>query len=78
MSGWLIFWLAWGGLFAVGEGIALVRAAPGDTLSEQFWRWFRITPGKPSFTAAWLRFPAWVTAATLVWLFCHLLFGLGT
>lgn len=88
MSAWTWVWYGWGAAFLVVEVSALVAnryhpVPPGQpsrrrTLSEQFWAWFHITPGRPSWSAAWLRFPAWVTAATLVWLFFHLLFGLGT
>lgn len=35
-------WILWGVAFVVIEGLALRRAAPGDTLSEHIWRWFAV------------------------------------
>lgn len=83
MNWWVIGWYAWGLAFATFETAALVANARTQThnrrtLSEQFWAWFKITPGKPSYTAAWLRFSGWATAFVLIWLIPHLLFGLGT
>jgi hypothetical protein len=78
VSGWLVFWLAWGAVFAIGEGVALARTAPGDTLSEQVWRWLRVTPGRTPTSSALARFPAYVVGALLVWLFGHFEFGWWT
>jgi len=75
MSGWLIYWLLWGLMFAVGEGIALKRTEKGDTLSEQIWAWLKVTPGKTPASSALFRFPSAVVGATLIWLFFHFLFG---
>lgn len=41
MSIWTLLWLAWGAMFAVIEGAALVNDKRGDTLSEHFRLWFR-------------------------------------
>lgn len=35
-------WVMWGVMFVIIEGIALRTRAPGDTLSEHVWRWFRV------------------------------------
>lgn len=78
MNGWLVFWLAWCGVFVVGEGIALARTQRGDTLSETVWRWLHVTPGKTKASAALTRFPTYVVGALLVWLFGHFLFGWWT
>lgn len=40
-------WIAWGLAFAVIEGIALYRSAPGDTLSEHVWVWLGIGKETP-------------------------------
>lgn len=78
MNGWLIFWLAWGGVFVVGEGVALARAAPGDTLSEQVWRWLHITPGQSALSSPLARWPSYAVGALLVWLLGHFLLGWWT
>ncbi len=78
MNGWLIFWLAWGAVFVVGESIALARTASGDTLSEQVWRWLKVTPGKTPASSALLRWPTYAVAGLLVWLTLHLTLGWWT
>jgi hypothetical protein len=78
VSAWTWFWLAWGGVFLVGEGVALARNAAGDTLSEQVWRWLRVTPGKVKVSSALVRFPSYIVGAVLVWLFGHFLWGWWT
>lgn len=76
-KGWLIYWGLWGFAFVIGEGIALVRDSKGDTLSEQVWRWLKVTPGKRVTSAALYRFPVWFVGVLLIWLFFHFEFGLG-
>ena len=66
MSDWLFTagWALWVAFFAVLEGIALARRAPGDTLSEHVWRLFGIRP-------------VWFAAlGAFVWLGLHF-FGFG-
>lgn len=41
MSVWTWLWLAWIGVFAAIEGIALLNDAREDTLSEHLRRWLR-------------------------------------
>lgn len=41
MSHWLIYWLSWGAMFLVAEGIALFNKTSGDTLSETVWNWLK-------------------------------------
>jgi hypothetical protein len=45
-------WIAWGALFAVIEGVAVVNDTKGDTLSEHFRLWFRTDTHKGR--TAWL------------------------
>jgi len=63
-------WIAWGGIFAVTEGIALRNKKTGDTLSEHVWKWFKVKEQPKRFTAG--RF---ALLAGLVWLTGHLAFG---
>lgn len=78
MSGWHVFWLVWGGIFVVGEGIALYRTQPGDTLSEMVWSWLRVTPGRTPLSSPLARWPSYVVGALLVWLLGHFLLGWWT
>lgn len=73
MSVWTAVWAAWLAVFAVVEGWALARKAPGDTLSEAVWRWFRTGPGHTAGTG-W-GFRSFALGAFLVWLALHLTFG---
>jgi len=76
VTGWSWAWLAWLGMFALLEGVALVRKAPGDTLSEHVWRWFATSrsagSGQPS---GWVRFRRLVLLSGMVWLLVHFLTG---
>ncbi|ROO85564.1 hypothetical protein EDD29_3110 [Actinocorallia herbida] len=66
-------WVIWILAFVLLEGAALARRAPGDTLSEHVWRWFRVKDPRPTALT-------WVLRAVLltgcVWLTGHLAFGL--
>lgn len=76
MTAWALFWLSLGAIAAGGEGVALFRTAPGDTLSEQVWAWLRVKPGRaPAPLRSWRAF---TVGASLVWLFGHFLFGWWT
>lgn len=72
MSSWTVAWIAWIAAFAVIEGFALVNKKPGDTLSENVWRWFAVKGGSR---------PIWHWTGRLIlliagiWLTGHLAFG---
>lgn len=76
MSIWSWLWVAWLAAFAALEGVALVRKAPDDTLSEHLWKWFAIgQPGaRPPMTGA-VQLRRFALLAGLVWLAAHLLTG---
>lgn len=63
MSVWTILWLAWGAMFALVEGAALVNDKREDTLSEHFRRWFRTDTklGRTAWIVASGIFFAWFT-----------------
>lgn len=54
-------WYLWLGIFAVVEGVALVRKDRGDTLSEHTRKWFRTDTkrGKFLWLSAWGAFATW-------------------
>lgn len=61
---WLAFWIVvFGGVFAVGEGVALINDEPGDTLSESV-RY--LIDQNPYGVGAFIAF--------MVWFFWHILF----
>ena len=66
MSGWQLAWLLWALAFAVIEAAALIRRAPGDTLSEQVWSLFM-----PSRGERFWRFRRFVLLAFMAWLVAH-------
>lgn len=78
MSNWTIFWLTLGVIAGTGEGIALYRTAPGDTLSEQIWHWLKVTPGKTPLPGVLISWRSFALGGFLVWLIGHFLFGWWT
>lgn len=63
MSAWAWLWLAWAAAGLALELVALLRPAPGDTLSEQVWLLLaQRGVGK---------FLAWMLTAFLLWLAFH-------
>jgi len=62
--GWM--WLGWIAYFAAVEGIALVLRRPDLTLSDFTWR----------LEGAGWTFARYAVAATLLWAFCHLVWGM--
>ncbi len=67
-----VLWLAWGGLFVLIEGAALMSKTPGATLSEHVWAWFRVKNRKHPPIVIGLRV---VLVVFLGWLVAHLAFG---
>lgn len=63
MNFWALAWLIWVLAGVALELCALVRPAPGDTLSEQVWRVFS--------DATFGKFAAWMLTAFLFWLAFH-------
>lgn len=78
MTSWAIFWLSLGVVALGGEGYALFRKAPGDTLSEQIWNWLKVVPGDTHAKAALQSWRSVAVGGTLIWLFGHFLFGWWT
>lgn len=77
MDIWTILWLAWLGLFAVIEGVALVRSDRGDTLSEHVWKWIgvgRHGQEKPKVTGS-VKVRRVALVSFMVWLTLHFLTG---
>ncbi len=70
MSGWTVAWIGWLLMFAVIEGVAIIRKEKGDTLSEHIWKWFRIRDKPQQWT--WRRI---ALAGFLVWLLVHMVAG---
>lgn len=75
MNGWVLWWCAWGLAFLVAEGAALLNKRDGDTLSEQFWRAFKVYDSRPT--------PLVVAGRVIlglfgVWLTIHMVFGTMT
>lgn len=78
MSAWTVGWLVWGAYFAVLEGAALYRSAPGDTLSEHVWMWAGTSRGPgPSGRqpSGWTRLRRLALLALVVWTGVHFLTG---
>ena len=76
MDIWAWLWIGWLAIFAAVEGVALVRKAPGDTLSEHVWRWFAIgEPGKRPAMTGWVRLRRFALLAGLAWLTLPFLTG---
>lgn len=48
MNAWALAWAGWLLAFLVLEGVALLNKRDGDTLSEQFWRAFRVHDKRPT------------------------------
>ena len=71
MDGFTVAWLLWFGMFAAVEGIAIVRKARGDTLSEHMWKWFKINDKPRQWTVR-----RGVLAVFLVWLTVHMTAGI--
>lgn len=72
MNAFTVAWVVWLLGFAVLEGVALARKAPGDTLSEHVWSWFRVRDERPTPLVWLLRVPLLIGG---VWLTGHLAFG---
>lgn len=75
MNGWVLWWCAWGLAFLLAEGAALLNKRDGDTLSDQFWRAFRVHDSRPT--------PLVVAGRVIlglfgVWLTIHMVFGTMT
>jgi hypothetical protein len=70
---WPAFWVAWGTMFVIGEGIALFNRGTGDTLSENVWT--RVLGMGLTHRAKWT-WRTFAVGAFLLWLFAHLTFGL--
>lgn len=76
MDIWTWLWLGWLVTFAAVEGVALVRKAPGDTLSEHVWQWFAVgEPGHRPPMSGWVRLRRFALLAGLAWLTLHFLTG---
>lgn len=78
MSAWTLAWIAWGLMFAVIEGMALVNSRRGDTLSEHAWAWLGYaTTGRAALRqpSGWTRLRRFLLLAGLTWLVVHLLTG---
>lgn len=71
MTIWTWLWVFWLAFFLAIEGAAIINKAPGDTLSEHIWKWFRIRDKPRAWT--WRRA---VLAGFLVWLLVHLVAGI--
>ena len=69
---WL--WIAWGVLFMIIEGVAIVRKERGDTLSELVWAWFQLR-GRKDDKKPWQVILRIVFMAFWCWLTVHFLFG---
>lgn len=74
-SVYVLVWCAWGLIFLVTEGAALLNKRDGDTLSEQFWRAFHVYDRRPTVAviigrAILILFGAWLTV--------HMAFGTMT
>jgi hypothetical protein len=69
-----VAWIIWIALFLVIEGMALANKAPGDTLSEHVWKWFRtdVEPANRTLQDWLLR---GILLGFLLWLCLHFLFG---
>lgn len=68
-------WIVWGALFALIEGLALVRRIPGATLSEHVWSWLRVRDARPTGATVTMRV---LLGVVLVWLVGHLTMGWWT
>jgi hypothetical protein len=75
--GW--YWLAWIVLgFGIPEAYGLIFNA-GDTLSENVWGFEDYNPWHPTVLADWTWLHLTLAGFMLVfmvWLFCHLIFGI--
>lgn len=67
---WL--WLGWLAVFAVIEGVALLNARNGDTLSENVRDWFGTKAG--TRITGWVRVRRFALVALMAWLSLHFLF----
>lgn len=75
MNAWALAWAGWLLAFLVMEGVALLNKRDGDTLSEQFWRAFRVHDRRPT--------PLVIAGRVLLglfglWLTIHITFGTMT
>ena len=78
MSVFTWLWIGWGLAFAVIEGVALVNARAGDTLSEHVWAWLgvRRSGARPARTPRWtLRVARIIVLSGLLWLALHFATG---
>lgn len=75
MNGWVLWWCAWGLAFLLAEGAALLNKRDGDTLSEQFWRAFRVYDSRPTALIVAARVLLGLFGA---WLTIHMVFGTMT
>jgi len=73
MDPFTLGWILWGVYFCILEGVALVRSAEGDTLSEHIRLWFGTKKGTKPTLWAWAR--RIFLAVFLLWLTIHFLFG---
>lgn len=75
MNPWALAWCAWLAAFLVLEGVALLNKRDGDTLSEQFWRAFRVHDKRPTPLVIAGRVMLGLFGA---WLTIHMVFGTMT
>jgi len=76
VSPWTVGWILWLTAFAVLEGAALIRKAPGDTLSEHAWKWFATArPAGSGQPSGWVRFRRFSLLAGMAWLLAHFMTG---
>lgn len=69
VTGYTAAWILWLIAFAIIEGVALVRRAPGDTLTEHVRAWGGVTGKGP-----WCKIRRVLLLAFLAWLMGHMLF----
>ena len=66
MSIWTWLWVAWGAMFAVIEGVAILNDSRDDTLSEHLRKWF--TTKEKRGRSVWLV----VSGAFFAWFIVHI------
>lgn len=70
MSGWTVAWLLWIAMFFVIEVPAIIRKAPGDTLTEHVRKWFSTRDKSPQW-----RLRRLTLACFILWLAVHFFLG---
>lgn len=77
MSRYTVAWISWILVFLVFEGMAIIDRRPGDTFTEHFRRWLKLT----TLTAVNRKnlIQLWVTRMVIIlfgaWLTVHMAFG---